>query len=200
MKKSRIYNNWTPCFISMPLKKLLFQGTASALVIFAVTGCAAPQAHIQTEPAERVNTTVYFSPRHGQTPARQDRDHYECYLWAVEQTEYDPAQTALAPHQRITVSPASTAGIDIAAGTIGGAVIGSILAGPRRHGEGLVLGAIAGMIMGTASESAKQDQAAQLQQQLNRQKTHAYSRLEKQADSYRRAISACLEGRGYEVH
>jgi len=52
--------------------------------------------------------------------------------------------------------------------------------------------------MGAASDSARQKQA----QQSSAQGTAAQAeraRLEQQASDYKRAISACLEGRGYTV-
>jgi hypothetical protein len=33
---------------------------------------------------------VYVYPKQGQTEAQRERDRYECYLWAVEETGFDP--------------------------------------------------------------------------------------------------------------
>ena len=84
----------------------------------------------------------------------------------------------------------------MAAGAATGAVVGSILSGPRDHGQGLVFGAIAGAMLGAASEQAQQEHAARMEQQYNEQD---YARVERQARDYRRAMTACLEGRGYTV-
>jgi len=84
-------------------------------------------------------------------------------------------------------------------GAATGAVLGSIIAGPHSRGEGLVFGILTGTIFGLASEAGKQEQADNLQQQYDNLEQQRYYQLEKQADGYRRAISACLEGRGYTV-
>ena len=146
-----------------------------------------------------LSVTVYFYPTKGQSPAQQDRDRYECHLWAVKQSGYDPAQAALAPHQRVEVRSATPPGADTAAGAVTGAVVGSIIAGPHDHGQGLVFGAITGAMMGAASEQAKQEQAARMQQHYDAKDAQRYAVLERHARDYRRAMSACLEGRGYNV-
>ena len=144
-------------------------------------------------------TTVYFYPTKGQTEEQQDRDRYECYLWAVKQTGFDPGQTQLAPHQRIEVTPAAPPGSDTAAGAVGGAIIGSMMAPRHDSGFGLVFGAITGAMLGAASDQARQEQAARAQQYYDAKDAQHYARVEKQARDYRRAMTACLEGRGYTV-
>ena len=146
------------------------------------------------------SVTLYFYQTKGQTPAQQDRDRYECYQWAVNQTGYDPGQAQLAPHQRIEVRSATPPGSDTAAGAVAGAVIGSMLSPRHDRGQGLVFGAITGAIMGSASEQAKQEQAARMEQNYNANRNaQEYAKLEHQARNYRRAMTACLEGHGYTV-
>ena len=69
------------------------------------------------------------------------------------------------------------------------------LPGPRNAGAGLVLGGATGAIVGSAADANAQAQAQQTQQQINQ--VAAAGRA--QADSYRRALGACLQGRGYTV-
>jgi hypothetical protein len=57
------------------------------------------------------------------------------------------------------------------------------------------LGGATGAIIGSASDAQAQAQAQRTQQQINQ--SAAAGRA--QADSYRRAIGACLQGRGYTV-
>ena len=142
---------------------------------------------------------LYFYPKQGQNKQQQDRDRYECYLWAVKQTGYDPGQAQLAPHQRIEVTPAAPPGAAPAAGAVSGAIVGSILASPHDTGAGMVFGAITGAMLGAASEASQQQQAAQMEQHLNVKESQKYARVELQARSYVRAMTACLEGRGYTV-
>lgn len=168
------------------------------LASLSLGGCAPPVYNVrpsQTPPPPPPPVDVYFYPTKGQGKVQQDRDRYECYLWAVKQTGYDPAK-AMAPHQRVEVVPATPPGSNVAAGAATGAIVGSILSGPRDHGQGLVFGAITGAMLGAASEQAQQEQAARMTQQYNERD---YARVEQQARDYRRAMTACLEGRGYTV-
>jgi hypothetical protein len=85
------------------------------------------------------------------------------------------------------------------AGAIGGAILGSIIAGPRAAGAGFLIGGATGAVVGSAAEANAtanaEAQAQQTQDQINANAAQARAR----ADSYRRAIGACLQGRGYTV-
>jgi len=183
----------------MRLFSLFVIGSASMFVI----GCAPPVYTVKPgseSPPPLPSVTLYFYPTKGQTQAQQDRDRYECYQWAVDQTGYDPGQVQLAPHQRIEVRSATPPGANTAAGAVTGAVIGSMLSPGHDHGQGLVFGAITGAILGSASEQANREQAERIQQRYNANAdTQRYAKLEHQARNYRRAMTACLEGRGYTV-
>ena len=41
--------------------------------------------------SESVSGDIFVYPSQGQTDAQRDRDRYDCYLWAVEQTGFDPS-------------------------------------------------------------------------------------------------------------
>jgi hypothetical protein len=168
--------------------------------VLALAACAPPMYRVQRSPgpaavAPQPSVTVYFFPKHGQSREQQERDRYECYQWAVKQTGYDPGR-AMAPHQRVEVTPAAPPGANVASGAMTGAVVGSIMSGPRDHGQGMVFGAIAGAMLGAAKEQAEQEQAARMTEQYN---SRDYARVEEQARNYRRAMTACLVGRGYTV-
>jgi len=145
------------------------------------------------------STEIYFYPNKGQSTAQQDRDRYECYLWSRQQTGFDPSAAQLAPHQRVRVVPTVPPGHDTAAGAVTGAVIGAVVSPPNRSVEGAVVGAVAGAVAGAASDAARQEQVEREQIRHNRRATQRSARIEQQASSYRRAMSACLEGRGYAV-
>ncbi|MGD8784637.1 MAG: glycine zipper 2TM domain-containing protein [Thioalkalispiraceae bacterium] len=167
-----------------------------------VTTCSTPTYTVQkraTPPPPLPSTEIYFYPARGQTPSQQERDRYECYLWAVKQSGFDPGQAQLAPHQRVEVKPAPEPGTDTAVGAFSGAVIGSMLAAPHDRGEGMLFGAITGALLGAASDTARQEQAQRIQQYYDAKEAQRYARLERQARDYRRAMTACLEGRGYAV-
>lgn len=139
------------------------------------------------------DTRVYVYPAAGQDDAQMDRDRYDCHLWAVKQTGFDPSSPQLAPHQRVAVVEGPPPGSGTAVGAATGAVIGAATARPRDAGAGLVIGAIAGAIIGTAAEQSANEQAAASA------RSQARYGLEEQAANYRRAITACLQGRHYTV-
>ena len=164
--------------------------------------CAPPAYNVRSHPASPPplpSVTIYFYPTKDQSQNQQERDRFECYQWAKKQSGYDPGQAQLAPHQRIEVRSATPPGSDVAAGAITGAVIGSIFSPHHSSGSSVVFGAITGAMLGAASEQAKHEQAQQIQQHYDAKDAERYARLERQANDYRRAMTACLEGRGYTV-
>ena len=164
-----------------------------------LTACAdvpqrAPGAYRQrvAEEAPPEPPRVYFYPTKGQSTEQQDRDRYECYNWAVKQTGFDPGRS-LPPQERVTVVPSRAPGEATVGAAIAGAVIGAIVSGPRNAGSGAIVGAAAGGLLGAAAESSQQQQVEQFQTRRGDQ------RQRREAGEYRRAMSACLEGRGYSV-
>jgi Glycine zipper 2TM domain len=167
-----------------------------------IAACAStpPQRHVSAPPqVPSPVTQVYFYATAGQSPAQQDRDRYECYLWAVKQSGFDPSQPQLAPYQRVEVVPMPPPGHDTAVGAATGAVIGAVVSRPHKALGGAVVGAAAGAIIGAASDTARQQQAERIQQRREQQDAQQAARSGQQASNYRRAMAACLEGRGYSV-
>jgi hypothetical protein len=167
-------------------------------------GCVPPPAQYAEVETEIIHSPpppvrVYFYPNRGQSPEQQDRDNYECYLWAVGQTGFDPSAPYLAPHHKVSVVPERPPGSDTAAGAITGAVLGSVVSSRGNKPEGALVGAVAGALIGSASDAARQERTKQLQQHYDRQAGQKTAQIERQAADYRRAIAACLEGRGYTV-
>ncbi len=116
------------------------------------------------------NVRTYVYPAQGQSPEQLERDRYECYLSAVQQTGVDPSRPVRA-YDQVVVAPAP--GTGTATGAVGGAILGSLLAGPRTAGLGLLLLAT-GAIVGSAADAHR-------------------------AAEFRRANRACLSARGYPV-
>jgi len=160
-------------------------------------GCVAPL--LPEQGPEAVSTQVFVYPTQSQSGAQLDRDRYECNSWAVRQTGFDPSLPSVAPHQRTQVVSVSPQGSDILPGAATGAIIGAAVSRPRAAGEGAVLGAIAGTLLGAASDQARQQQAAAVNQRLASRDYAGESSFEARAANFRRALSACLEGRGYTV-
>lgn len=172
-----------------------------------ISGCAAPYARYEeyhevapvSSPAIPPSTQVYFYSASDRTLAQEDRDRYECYLWAVRQTGFDPAQIRPVASQSVAVMPMPPPGHDTAVGAATGAVIGAVVSRPREGGAGALIGAVAGAIVGAASDAARRQQADRLQESYDRVDAQERARVERQARDYRRAMSACLEGGGYTV-
>jgi hypothetical protein len=179
-------------FSPLTLAGLRFAVPVAVTVLLAA--CVTPPPRTVAVPAPPPQR-VFVYPANGQSAEQTDRDRYECHVWAVQQTGVDPSRADANPYARVIVQPANPPGTGTAVGAISGAILGSIIAGPRNAGAGLVLGGATGAIIGSASDAQAQAQAQQTQQQINA--SAAAGRA--QADSYRRAIGACLQGRGYTI-
>jgi hypothetical protein len=142
---------------------------------------------------------VYFYPLQGQSAEQQDRDKYECYLWAKRQTGFDPSSAQVPSSRRVEVVPTAPPGRDTAVGAIGGAVVGAAVSRPRDAGAGALIGAAVGAIAGAVSDSSRQDEVNRVQERYDDRSAAAEARWEQQVNEYRRAMSTCLEGRGYSV-
>jgi len=124
----------------------------------------------------------------GQSVEQARRDRYECHNWAVGQSgEVPPAVSAADDANDDTRRSRRAERIDRA---IAGAAIGAGLGGLVRAtqgddpGHGVLAGAAVGAAIGAATAEAKgrRDSAA-----------------DEPASDYLRALTACLEGRGYTV-
>lgn len=173
------------------------------LVTLTVPIACVPAAQYATVPLEAEQavppTQVYFYPNLGQGQGQQDRDSYECYLWARKQTSFDPSAPNLAPHTRVAVVAEPPPGAGTAIGAVTGAMLGAVVASRGNRPEGALVGALAGGMLGTASDVARQEEAARMQERYDRQNDRRLAIIERQAADYRRALTACLEGRGYTV-
>jgi hypothetical protein len=158
---------------------------------------AAPLPPPAAEPAPPPPTQVYVYPTGGQTQDQLGRDRYECHLWAVKQSNFDPSVTAVLPRQRVQVVPMPPSGSDTVAGAVTGAIIGAVVA--RDPGAGAVGGAILGGAAGAVSDGQREARAKAVQDRYDQRDDARMAKLDEQAGNYRRALTACLEGRGYTV-
>jgi len=170
--------------------------------VFTMLGASAAFADPAPDEGPAIaSADIFVYAAHGQTEKQLDRDRYECHNWAVAQTHYNPSDPHLAPHQQIQVVAVADPPPphDTVVGAMAGAMIGAAIGSPHDAAQGAVVGAIAGGAMGAASDSARQRQAQHATGQNNATAQAERARLEQQASDYKRAISACLEGRGYTV-
>ena len=148
----------------------------------------------QPPPPAPVNADVYAYPMRGQPPEQQDRDHYDCSIWATQQTGFDPSAPGVPPQQQVHIVSGPPPGSGTATGAITGAILGAVIGGPY-HGPGPALaGAVVGGALGTAAEqSARKSQTVTVTDQ------RALAQVQHKASNYRRALGACLDARGYSV-
>lgn len=172
--------------------------TAIPLVLAAamLAGCASAPA---ARPAPRYEAPpppqVYVYPRHGQSPAQVDRDRYDCHVWAARESGFDPSRHSMPAQARASVVPARPADQTVAAGAVTGAVLGAMVADRGDTAKGAIIGAVAGSMLGAVAANAQEAEAARIGQQLDGRG----GRHEREGAGYRRALSACLDGRGYSV-
>jgi hypothetical protein len=159
--------------------------------------------HVVVQPVQDQNITaitqVYFYPAKGQSTEQQSRDHYACYNWAMDQTGFDPSRSSIVPEQRVRVVPMPPPGHDTVVMSIAGAVLGALIAGPRYAGGGALIGAASGAMVGAASDISRQEYAREMEEAYANRNVARDVRKERKALDFRRAMSACLEGRGYNV-
>jgi hypothetical protein len=155
-----------------------------------LAGCAAPSRHEPPLVAAPPLPAMYFYPELSQDEGRQDRDRYECYRWSVRESGVDPGMT---PVRHVPPPRAARRdGGEVVAGAATGAIVGAAVSSPYRTGEGLVLGAIFGSLIGAAAqESRVQAAEAAYERRLARHQIPL--------DNFRRAMGACMSGRGYRV-
>ena len=143
-------------------------------VVAAVAAVFVAAGHAQAKPI------AY--PAKGQSAQQQQKDDGECYAWAKNNTGIDPAAVAGAPPPP---SGPAVGGGERAKGAVAGAVIGGAIGGHDDARTGAVVGVVAG---GSRARQKQRSQQASTQ-----------SQQQGAMDTFYRAHSACMEGRGYTI-
>jgi len=133
---------------------------------------------------------LYIYPAKGQSAEQQDKDKFECYNWAKNDTGFDPM--ALPTTSSAPPSGQKKSG-GAAKGALGGAVLGGILGD---SGKSAKRGALAGGLIGGVRQSSQNTRTEQKRADWEQQESANYAN---NRNNYNRAYSACLEGRGYTV-
>ncbi len=133
-------------------------------------------------------------PAKGQSPDQQQKDEFECYTWAKQQSGFDPMvvpqATAPPPQQQGRQSSVvGGAARGAALGVVGGAIAGDA-------GKGAAIGAATGALFGGMRRNQQRQQQQQSQRQWEQQQAAQY---QNNRNNYNRALGVCLEGRGYTV-
>lgn len=133
---------------------------------------------------------VYIFPSNNQDEETQEADIALCYKWAMEQTNYDPLNPPVVEAAPVDTTPDGAAVKGAAVGAAGGAAIGAVTGDP---GEGAAIGAIVGGLRGRMAKRG----AEVAQEQSNNQAAANYSA--ELLNDYKKAFTACMEGKGYTV-
>jgi hypothetical protein len=133
---------------------------------------------------------LYVYPSKGQSKQQQKQDEFECYKWAVEQSGIDPLNLPKVEAPAPQTGPTGGAVVGAAKGAAAGAAIGAITGDA---GEGAAVGAVVGAIGGRRS-------GKQAQEQQNQQaKAGAEAKEKEMKDSFKKAFTVCIEGKGYTI-
>jgi len=181
----------------MKNRVLFLTAVLGALAVSACVTAPPPHAPPPAPPptVSPPDTTVYAYPVHGQTPEQQDRDRYECSIWATQQSGFSPSAPGVQAQPRVVSAPSRPPGTGTAVGAVTGAIIGAAISNPWQAATGALAGAMVGGAIGTAADAADAQQTRTVYVADQRQIAQQHS----QAGNYRRAMSACLDARGYSV-
>ncbi|MGB5482020.1 MAG: glycine zipper family protein [Eudoraea sp.] len=134
---------------------------------------------------------LYVFPAKDQSAEQQAQDESYCYKWGVEQSGIDPLNPPQVQAQQVQTGPDGAAVGGAARGALAGVAIGAI-AGDA--GKGAAIGAASGAIAGHRASRIGRSR----QQQANNQ---AAGQAEADMmNSFKKAYSACLQGKGYTVN
>jgi hypothetical protein len=133
---------------------------------------------------------LYVFPTKDQDQATQDADEIACYKWAMEQTGVDPINPPQIEAKKANTSLDGSAVVGAAGGAAAGAAIGAI---SGDAGKGAAIGAVVGGLRGRRARKMG-DRA---EQQQNNQA--AAAKEKELMDNFKKAYSACMEGKGYTV-
>ncbi len=127
-------------------------------------------------------------PKGGQSPEQQEKDKFECYGWAKNESGFDP----MAPPTATEAPPKQQAPKGgVLRGAARGAVVGEIV------DDDWETGAKAGAVIGGMRRADQKRKEAQAQQQWEQEQQQIYA---EKRNRYNRAYSVCLEARDYSVN
>lgn len=168
------------------MKKLLLK-SGLALITIGISLSSFSQT---TGDAINKKVGLYVFPANNQTAEQQEADESYCYTWAVQQSGYDPINPTQVQAKQVDQGPDGAAVKGAAGGAAMGAAIGAMCGDA---GKGAAWGAAAGAVAGRRRGNMQKE--AQ-QQQYNQQAAQTNQNL---VDGFKKAYTACLEGKGYTV-
>jgi hypothetical protein len=142
---------------------------------------------------------LYVFPSAGQSPEKQRDDELQCKDWSTQMTGVDPSNPAGSGEAKSAAQPSqeqSGEGLAAAQGAVRGAA-GAALIGNLAGGHASTwgwAGAVAGSVRG-ASRREQQNQEAQAQAQQQ-----AQAQAEQRMGTFKKAFTACMQGKKYTVN
>jgi hypothetical protein len=186
--KLKILLNMVRCFL--PIFFLIYMQSAFAQQQQTNPPPAIPDTSKMTYNQISKGLKLYVFPAKGQSQQQQKTDEFECYKWAMESSGIDPLNLPKVQAPPPQTGPTGAAVKGAAKGAAAGVAIGAI-AGDA--GKGAAIGATAGAMAGR--RAGKQAQAQQ-----NQQAQAAATKSEQDMkDSFVKAFTACIKGKGYTV-
>lgn len=123
-------------------------------------------------------------PAQGQSAEQQQKDEFDCYNWAKDQSGFDPKSSS----DTATAQAQTKRGTAVKGALVGGAA-GAIFGSSSKNTRNSAIG---GAVIGGAAQSRQNRQSQQQADQYN-------ANVAAQRSNYDRAHAACLEGKGYTV-
>ena len=143
-----------------------------------------------------VEAQQFYYPAQGQSQEQANSDRGECYVWATQQTGFDPANPQVAgPPPPGSEAPEGGLVRGAARGAAVGAVGGAIIGG--KAGKGAALGAATGGLVGGMR---RRDQRARENQNRRNWEQQQQATVSNQQSNFNRAMTACMQGRGYTAN
>ena len=134
---------------------------------------------------------LFIYPKNDQNAELQQKDEYECYGWAKNQTGFDPMAIPTASEPRPEVDSRGADGTMLR-GATRGAALGAIVGNSDDAATGAAAGAaISGM--------RRRDRARQQEKERANWEQEQAARYAEQRNSYNRAFKGCMEARDYSV-
>jgi hypothetical protein len=133
-------------------------------------------------------------PKKGQNKQKIEKDKYECYTWAKNESGFDP----LSPPKTTTPPPVKeTTKANPGRGAVGGGLVGlGVGAIAGAPGKGAAIGAASGALIGGVRRKKHTEKQDQKEQQWTQEQEEI---LQQKRNGYNRAYSACMEARDYSV-
>ena len=160
------------------------------LLALAAATAVAQQPQTPARPTKMLSSSLglYAFPAQNQNTETQQKDEAACYSWAQGNTGFDPLAASAAPPQEMQ-APKGAAAKGAAGGAAAGAAIGAI---SGDAGQGAATGAVAGAVRGKLAQKKAERRARDAQSAAAEARSSGMQ-------GFRKAFSACMEGKGYSV-